>query len=142
MKITNRIRGRRNTKRGSAIEQIAELWLKQKGYACVERIETPWRIHRERGKVVSATPKKKVSGDFTAIDPNTGRHVHVEVKSRDRDTLRWSDFEQHQIDAMDEKTLAGAQCLVMWIKSPDAMRIFEWPICGFGPRKSIPWDCV
>jgi len=138
MKIENRIRGQKNTKRGQATEQIAELWLRQAGYVCIERIETPWRIHRSGGKIISATPKKQVSGDFTAIDPRNGQHVHVEVKSRDRDTLRWSDFKAHQIEALNRKADAGAKCMVLWVKDGDVM-VYNWPIEGFGPRRSLSW---
>jgi len=139
MKTDNRIRGQENTKRGQATEQLAELWLQQAGYVCIERIETPWRIHRRNGKVVSATPKKQVSGDFTAIDSSNGRYVHVEVKSRDRNTLRWSDFEGHQIDALNRKAEAGAVCLILWVKGKQVKK-YAWPIEGFSPGKSLKWE--
>lgn len=140
MNIQAQIRGRQSAKRGMATEHIAELWLMQQGYACVERIETPWRIHRSGGKIVRATPKARVSGDFTAIEPYTGRHVHVEVKSRKADVLKWSDFEEHQISALNRKAEAGASCLVIWVKSLSEIRVYEWPIPGFGPGKSLKWE--
>jgi hypothetical protein len=52
VELRNRIQGKRNTKRGQAAEEIAELWLRQHGYACIEKIETPWRIVRRGGKIV------------------------------------------------------------------------------------------
>ena len=140
MNIEIRIRGQKNTKRGQATEQLAELWLRQAGYVCIERIETPWRIHRRGGKIVGATPKKQVSGDFTAIDPYSGRHVHVEVKSRERNTLRWSDFEDHQVEALDRKADAGAICFVLWVKPPTEIQIYNWPVEGFGPGKALKWE--
>lgn len=140
MNIEARLRGKFNAKRGMATEQIAEIWLLQNGYACVEPIETPWRIHRRGGRIVGATPKKYVSGDFTAIDPYTGRHVHVEVKSRKTGVLKWSDFKEHQILALNRKAEAGAECLVIWVKSPAEIRVYEWPIEGFGPGTSLKWE--
>jgi Holliday junction resolvase-like predicted endonuclease len=139
VELRNRIQGKRNTKRGQAAEEIAELWLRQHGYACIEKIETPWRIVRRGGKIVGATPKKQVSGDFTAIDPHTGRCLHVEVKSRERNTLRWSDFEAHQIEALDRKAEAGAECLVLWVKGAE-VQFFDWPIPGFCKGQSLKWE--
>ena len=140
MNIEARLRGKFNSKRGMVTEVIAERWLLQNGFECVERIETPWRIHRRGGKIVGATPKKQVSGDFTAIDPRSGKHVHVEVKSRNRDTLWWSDFEEHQISALNRKAEAGAICMILWVKSPTEIRIYSWPVEGFGPGKSLKWE--
>lgn len=139
MQIKNQIMGKRNVRQGMATEEIACMWLRRYGFLCIEPIETPWRIIRHGGRVVGATPEKKVSGDFTAIEPSTGRHVHVEVKSRDRDTLRFSDIEAHQRQAMDEKVAAKALCLVLWVKSPAEVACYKWPIQGFGPGKSLKW---
>jgi len=63
----------------------------------------------------------------------------VEVKSRDRDTLRWSDFKAHQIEALDKKTKAGARCMVLWVKNME-IKAFKWPIEGFKPGASLRWE--
>ena len=140
MNVESRIRNQGNAKRGNATETIAEIWLKQNGFACIERIERSWIPKWKGGKIVGSIPNKKVSGDITAIDPHTGRHVHVEVKSRKADVLRWSDFEGHQIEALNRKVEAKALCLVMWVKSPAEIQVYEWPVDGFGPGRSLNWE--
>lgn len=140
MKVENRIKGSKNTRRGEQTEKAAALWLKRAGFLEVEKIETPWRVIRRGGRIVGATPKKQVSGDFTAIHPESGQYVHVEVKSRDRDRLHWSDFEKHQIDALDRKAKAGALGVILWVRSPVEIKWWVWPVEGFGPGKSLKWE--
>ena len=139
--IDKRIRAQTNAKRGNSTETLAELWIRQKGYACIERIERSWIPQWRNGKIIGAIPNKKVSGDIVAINPHNGRHVHVEVKSRDRDTLRWSDFQEHQIDAMNRKAEAGAECMILWVKGAE-VRFYDWPVEGFEKGKSLAWEAT
>jgi Holliday junction resolvase len=123
---------------GEAGEAQVRLELSRLGFLMVERIYTPFKVVRNaRGKVVSAYPVEKVSGDFIAVEPETGRKVLVEVKSRNRDRLRWSDLKQHQIDALDENRRVGGRSLLAFVNNNYDILIWDWPIDGFGPGKSI-----
>ncbi len=138
---------RRNAKRGNKTEEIAGRYLKSLGFLFVEPIERAWIIirkydpKRKKSRITGAVPKKKVSGDFTAIEPGTGRYVHIEVKSM-HDKIMWSNLEPHQIEALNDKHKAGALCLLVWVRSPIEIKAMEWPVFGFGPRKSVKWDDI
>ena len=133
----------RNRKRGAKAEDIAAAALAAAGYVCIEPIETGWVIIRKYNPVkretviVSAFPKKQVSGDLKAIEPGTGRAVHVEVKSRE-DKLLYSSLEHHQVDALRKIVDAGGIGIVAWVNGCDC-RLYQWPIDGFGPGKSLKW---
>ena len=96
----------RNRKKGAKAEDVAAEALRAAGYACVEPIETGWTIIRKYNPVkktsviASAFPKKKVSGDIKAIQPGSGRMVHVEVKSY-LGNLAFSVLADHQVEALD-----------------------------------------
>ncbi len=141
MTLKNRIKGKQNYNTGQFGEQMAERLLLSLGFKCVEKIETGWYIKWINGKVVSAKPRNRVSGDFTAIG-DLGQYVHVEVKVRDRDSLLHSDLEAHQSEAMDEKTGYGALCLLIWVRSPTEIKILRWPVPGFKKNTSVKWDQI
>ena len=140
--IKNRIRGKQNKKTGQRGEEIAERFLKTLGFLHIEPMETGWTIQWRNGKPYNAFPKKKVSGDFHAMEPGTARYVHVETKTRQADRLPWSAFESHQTDKMNQKAKDGALVLVVWVRSPVEIKCVQWPVVGFGPRKSIRWENI
>ncbi len=126
---------RRNRKAGYSSEEAAAAQLRAMGFRMVEPIQTGWRVVRDRhGRIVNAFPLEKVSGDIRAVAPG-GRSVLVEVKERDRN-LRWSDFQPHQREALDEHAALGGLSLVVWLHRGH-FYVLPWPIPGFGPRKSI-----
>jgi len=135
------IHQRHRVKTGKRSEKLAERYLKSLGLLHVEPIETGWVILRSGNRIKSAFPKKKVSGDFIAMEPETARLVHIEVKHRQADRLPWSVFEDHQIEKMNAKTEDGALCLVLWVRGME-IKSLRWPIPGFGPRKSIKWEKI
>ena len=126
---------RRNRKAGFSSEEAAAAQLRALGFHMVEPIETGWRVVRDRhGRIVRAFPLEKVSGDIRAVAPG-GRSVLVEVKERDRN-LRWSDFQPHQREVLTRHAALGGLSLVMWLHN-GRFYVLQWPIPGFGPRKSI-----
>ncbi len=108
------------------------------GYKRVEAIERAWIIKRARGKIISAIPKKKVSGDIKAMTED-GKIVHVEVKCR-QEKLLYSDFKKHQIEALCDIVRYNGIALAAWYRNPFKILLLRWPIEGFGPRKSISWE--
>ena len=141
MKLKNRIQGKQNQRVGVWAENMAERWLYSQGFHCIERIRTGWRIKWINGKVVSAKPKEKVSGDFNCIGKN-GQYIHVEVKQRGSGKLFFSDLEEHQVEAMDERVKYGALVLLIWVQSPTELKALQWPIDGLKPGKSILWEQI
>ena len=133
----------RNRKKGSKAEDIVAHALEAAGYLCIEPIETGWTIIRKydpvkkQSVIVSAFPKKKVSGDIKAIEPGTGRAVHVEVKARP-DNLVYSALEDHQVKALDRVVAAGGVGILAWVRGLEC-RLYRWPVAGFGPGKSLKW---
>ncbi len=126
---------RRNRKAGYSSEEAAAAQLRAMGFRMVEPIQTGWRVVRDRhGRIVNAFPLEKVSGDIRAVAPG-GKSVLVEVKARDRN-LRWSDFQPHQREALDEHADLGGLSLVVWLHQ-GRFYVIPWPIPDFGPRKSI-----
>jgi len=105
---------RRNRKAEYNSKEAAAAQLRAMGFRMVELIQTGWRVVRDRhGRIVNAFPLEKVSGDIWAVAPG-GRSVLVEVKARDR-SLRWSDFEPHQRQALDEHAALRGLSLVAWL---------------------------
>ena len=143
-KTEKRLKNKRNQKRGQRGQEIAALALERAGFTCIRPIETGWRViqrfdlKRQRMVVVSASPREKVAGDFTAVEPGSGRAVLVEVKAREG-TVLWSDLEQHQIEALDAIVAAGGIGLVAWVCGVEC-RLYRWPIASWGPGKSLKWD--
>lgn len=143
----SRDRGRQNQRDGEAGQIIAQYTLQQMGLGRVQAIYTPWKVLwktvRGRRVVDKAFPLRKVDGDFIAVVPGTGQSVLVEVKRRGtRDTLRWSDLEAHQREALDDHIANGGLSLVAWVLDNNECIILPWPIPGLGFRRSIDWDAA
>ena len=140
-------RGKRNARAGNRSEEHVCALLRRMGYVLVEPVHRAWIIQRKDGKIVGAIPAKKVSGDISAMTKD-GRKVLAEVKSRETRTrkgdlvLRYSALEQHQIAALDCVARHGGVALLVWYKSPHEILVMDWPVQGFGPRKSLAWDQV
>ena len=129
--------GKRSRDIGAAGEQLTRFALQRAGLAEIERVHTPFRIHRNSaGKVENVSPMEKVSGDFRAIDPETGKSVLCEVKTRAGDRILWSDLEEHQVRALDAHAKHGAIALLSVVLSDKAI-LLRWPVSGFGKGKSI-----
>jgi penicillin-binding protein-related factor A (putative recombinase) len=128
--------GFKNKKVGEFSELLVEAALKKLGYVLVEKVNTPWVPIRRGGKIVGAFVTKKVSGDFRAVHAGDGKSVLVEVKSKDADTLPWSAFLPHQIDALNAHKAAGGLTFVAWVRKGE-VHIFEWPVPGLAPGKSL-----
>lgn len=79
---------------GESSEAIVKILLDRRGYRMIEHPQSR-RVKTDRGWIFI----DKLSGDFRAIQPGTGKSVLVEVKYRDRN-LRPSDFEEHQITSL------------------------------------------
>lgn len=120
-----------------ARHMLTHLWVKQ-----IERIHTPWRIHRNGGRIIGATPMGKVSADFRGI-MDTGRSVMAECKERKK-ALAYTDLEPHQHEALAVHGALGGLSLVIWI-CPDrfgmiaeyvAMKTGGWTV-GHPLRESM-----
>src|SRR5580658_1597802 len=97
VRLLNRRRAQRSVKIGRQGEDGVHLRLNLLGVLQVCKIETGWRVKRNGGKIVGASPMAKVAGDYRGILPG-GRSVLVESKAhmgKDHN-LRWSDLDDHQ----------------------------------------------
>jgi hypothetical protein len=133
--------GYKNRATGDFGQDIAKAHLERIGYRMVERVHTPWKVIFANGaggrrRVVAAFPMEKVSGDFRAVEPMTGRNVLVEVKTNENSSLPWSAFEDHQTRALEENHVLGGISLIAWVKGGVTM-IYRWPVADFVPGKSI-----
>ncbi len=125
-------RSSRSNKLGQTGEELARYLLQRLGLAMVEPVHTPWRILRDpAGRIASAYPVEKVSGDIRAVAPG-GRSVLAEVKVRDHN-LRWTDLEPHQRQALSQHHDLGGLSLLVWLHTSDSY-ILPWPLPDFGPR--------
>lgn len=146
VKTEKRLKNKRNQKRGQRGQEIAALALERAGFSCVRPIETGWRViqrfdpKRKQMVVVKAWPREKVDGDFTAVEPGSGRAVRVEVKAREGKLL-WSDLEAHQVEALDAIVAVGGIGLIAWVCGMEC-RLYRWPVGSWGPGKSMKWDQV
>jgi hypothetical protein len=126
--------------KGTTGEQYAGYILNTLDLRCIQPIHTAWKIGKwvdRRKKLALVYPEKKVAGDYWAVT-KSGRAVLVEVKVREP-RLLWSSFQEHQRQYLDEYASIGALPLVVWVAGYDSF-VMEWPIPGFGPRKSISTD--
>ena len=123
----NQLRGKANKKAGESAELIAIKALRTLGFKCVEKIETGFTLKRMNGKIVGAFPCKAVSGDIRAIG-HAGKAIYCECKYRPL-KLKWSDFEQHQLKAMQDVTEAGGVAFVAWVAclNPERIYLLQWP---------------
>lgn len=127
--------GRQSQKVGKNAEEAVRLALQTAGYRMIERVATPWTVTFQGGRPKAAFPTSKVSGDFRAIEPGTGRSVLVEVKCRSG-RLRWSDLRPHQRQTLDEHHRLGGISILAWV-TEDEVRLLRWPVEGFGPGRSL-----
>jgi len=132
---------RKRVKSGAASEQVAERALKAAGYVCIEKIETGWTVIQRGGQIVKAFPKKKVCGDFWAVESGTGRAVRVEVKSTQAETLSLSALQEHQQKALTSIVEAGGIGLLIWIRGYECI-VYHWPIRGFKKGSPLKWPTV
>lgn len=126
-------RGARNKAQGERTERLTKQALEANGVGMVERIETGFGIVRRGKRIVSAYPKARVSGDFRGV--LNGRSVLCEAKHREG-RLQYSALEQHQREALTAHAELGGLSLVAWDTGEDLF-LMQWPIEGFGPRKSM-----
>lgn len=126
--------GRKSTKLGQAGEKLTHYALNQMGFERIQRIHTGWKVVRFiRKGIAKVVPHAKVDGDFTAIEPGTGRAVLVEAKLR-AEKLRFSDLADHQVEALNAYKGAGALAYVAWI-SDLAVYVMPWPCLQ--PRQAL-----
>ena len=50
----------------------------------------------------------------------------------------YSSLEHHQVEALRKIVDAGGIGIVAWVNGCDC-RLYQWPIDGFGPGKSLKW---
>jgi hypothetical protein len=131
--ITRSARSRINRRAGEEAQDIVERFMRDCGFHCVERIETGFGVVRRGKKLIGAYAKRRVSGDIKAIAKG-GIAVHVEVKYRPRKpdgrlVLQISDFETHQLDALQSVTEARGAAFVAWVVSLYPAQLFwlKWP---------------
>jgi hypothetical protein len=131
-------RGRSSQQRGEAGEMLVRAELEALGLAMIEKINNGWQVIRTGRKITGAYPLAKVSGDFIAIIPGSGRKVLAESKWRDQSKLKYSDIEQHQRDALYENMEMGGLSLVAWVNE-GIVKVFRWPYDGFTSGTSLDW---
>ena len=110
--------------RGNLGEDVARHALKEFGVRMIEKVNIPWKVIWQGNRPVKAFTAEKVSGDFIGIGA-AGKKVLVEVKYRE-DKLSLSDFEKHQIDALEENHQLGGISLVVWVQKHICC-IYYWP---------------
>jgi penicillin-binding protein-related factor A (putative recombinase) len=127
MTAINRERGKRNHKNGDKAQEIGERVMRDLGFKMVERVETGFKVIRCGKQITGAFPCSKVSGDIRAVG-HKGQAVLCEVKYREN-KLKWSDFEKHQLEAMQDITEAGGAVFVVWVASfiPERAYLLHWP---------------
>ncbi len=129
-------RSRANVRAGEQAQMLVGHLLLSRGLVAVERIETgmrpvrKWDPRARRSVIIGGRHVARVSGDWRAMLPGSARTVLVEVKKRVDDQLSLSDFEAHQLVALQDYHRAGAIALVGWVHGggPELLR---WPIDGF-----------
>ena len=133
--------GFKNKKVGDFTESLVQAALNRLGFVLVEKVNTPWCPVRQGGRIVSAFVKDKVSGDFRAVEPGTGRSVLVESKASDTDTLPWSRFEPHQVIALNQHHMANGLSMIAWVRQ-GVVHLIEWPVPGFQHGKSLLFGSI
>lgn len=122
---------------GNEAEKLVEGRLIARGFALVEKVEVPFRV----GKDGKMSARRKVSGDFRAVEKGTGRSLLVEVKHH-AERLSYGAFRPHQLVALEEHYQAGGISEVAWADRGQ-IHFIPWENLhrmGFGPGKSIHYD--
>lgn len=121
---------------GKGGENAARLALLASGVLMVEKIGTPVRLlPAGRHGIFKVIFGERVSGDHRGIMPD-GRSVLAETKTILERNLAWSDLREHQPDKLQEHADYHGLSLLVWVHMT-GVYIMEWPVPGFGPRKSI-----
>ena len=127
---------------GALAEDLVYRDLIRRGFRLVEKVEVPFRVNKRTGGV---SARRKVSGDFRAVEPGAGRSLLVEVKNH-AGHLPYAAFRPHQLVALDEHASAGGISEVAWVDSAFAafpiLHVIAWADLkriGFAPGKSIEW---
>lgn len=141
--VARRLRGAANHRRGGDAEDVVGHRLRGLGFLCVQRIQTGWRVQRKGGRIVGASPIAKVMGDFTGIEPKTGRFMICEVKSRRSKTLPLHAFALHQRCALDAVVQAKGIAFVAWV-STYGVAVMNWDQLRLvlEPRAPMTWDAA
>ena len=133
--------------RGMRFEELVIYACQQyerKGIANIKKVSTPWKVVRDRKRIVSAFPEGPSTVDF--MGDYEGRSICFETKSTESSTsIPFSNFEEHQIEFIrrwkgisfalihfepfDETYLISKEHLLQW-----------WDAQYTGGRKSIPYD--
>lgn len=120
---------------GAKAEELVEAQLKARGFVLVEKVEVPFRINKATGQM---SARKKVSGDFRAVERGTGRSVLIEVKHHE-ERLAYGAFRPHQLEALDEHHHAGGISEVAWVDR-GLVHFIDWETLrnlGFEKGRSI-----
>lgn len=112
-------------KRGEDTERDVGAALRSLGYRLVEKSEVPFGIRTGAGGKQERFARRRVSGDFRAVEAPSGRSVLVESKACDGGRLPHGKFRQHQLDALEEHHQAGALSLVAWTDG-GVLRLIPW----------------
>jgi hypothetical protein len=127
---------------GKAGQEVAAAALRRVGVECVEKIGTPVKVIPRgiylRQPTYQVIWGEKVSGDHHGILPG-GRAVLAETKTILDRNLQWSDLREHQPEALSRYAEFGGLALLVWVHST-GVYVMQWPVPGFGPRKSISPD--
>ena len=121
---------------GQVAEDKVEISLLRRGFKIVEKVEVPFGVTEDGRRYA----KRKVCGDYRAVEPGSGRSVLVESKAYD-ERLPWSALKPHQVKALDEHMIAGGITEVAWTDR-GSLRFIPWSLfrkVGFGDRKSVVW---
>lgn len=134
----NQRRGKQNKAMGAEGEKKAARALGRLGLVMVEEIGTPIKIVAKQwiGKFwwYRIVWGKKVSGDHTALIPNSGgRRVLIEVKTtKERQNLVFSKLESHQPQRLTMNVNYEAVSLLVWVRlDAGIVNIMQWPVPEF-----------
>ena len=127
---------------GALAEELVQRDLIRRGFRLVEKVEVPFRVNKRTGSI---SARRKVSGDFRAVEPGTGRSLLVEVKHH-AERLPYAAFRPHQLVALEEHASAGGISEVAWVDGVfvafPILRMIAWADLkriGFGPGSSLEW---
>jgi len=129
-----------NKRRGNKGEEIARIKLAEIGVCMPEEIPTPFSVVSiSSGGKVRGFFKKKATGDIMGHRTD-GVAIRAEVKTSSVDeNLTWgimTKHGKHQIDYLNKHAI-HALSFVVWVRHDNEALVMQWPIPGFGPRKSI-----
>lgn len=139
-------------KRGMMLERIIEITnqtYKNKGWALVDKIPTPWAVHynRQSGKVAKAFPKEKGTVDFIGL--SHGKSIAFDAKSTNtRTSFPLKNIQPHQLNYLSQHQDQGGLSFILvefakqreiYLLTIDQLNEW-WEQMEAGGRKSIPYD--